>query len=361
MKARVALAGALLACAGAAAGVERQAALDLSLPWSEATPDQSGMDAALLEAAAARAASQPAVRSLLVARRGRLVFERYFGGGSAETLFDVRSVTKSVVSLLAGIAVRDGLVPSLDVSIEPYLAPAYAVDAQDAAVTLRHLATMSSGFQWDESTTNGYNEWLLSNRQVQYVLDRPHVAAPGASFVYNSGGVHVLGVVLARAAGRPLPELARETLFAPLGILDADVAWEGFADGHVNGGAGIDLRGRDLLKLGQLVLQRGFSGERSVVPEAWIAEATAPAFGWRQNVGAQRSTTYGSLFWVSDAEPPAAFAWGYGGQFVYVVPSLELVVVATTEWRALGGIPAGVLERHVLDTIVESVLPAALP
>ena len=322
-----------------------------------------GLDAALLEAAAARASAQPAVRSLLVGRRGQLAFESYFGGASAETLFDVRSVTKSVVSLLTGIALRDGVVPSLDVSIAPYLRPQYDVDAQDAAVTLRHLTTMTSGFQWDETTGTGtsYNDWILSDRHVQYVLDRPHVAPPGASFVYNSGAVHLLGVVLERAAGRALPEYASEKLFAPLGILRADVIWELLSDGYVNGGSGIDLRGRDLLKLGQLLLQRGFSGSTSVVPESWVAQATQPAFTWRQDYGAQRSTTYGALFWVSDAQPRAAFAWGHGGQFVYVVPSLELVVVATTEWRGLSGITPNALATHVLDTIVQGVLPAARP
>jgi CubicO group peptidase (beta-lactamase class C family) len=322
-----------------------------------------GLDAGLLEAAAARVSAQPAVRSLLVARRGRLAFERYFGGPTAETLFDVRSVTKSVVSLLAGIALRDGIVPSLDVSIAQYLGPAYDVDAQDAAVTLRHLTNMTSGFQWDETTgtSTSYNDWILSNRHVQHVLDRPHAAPPGAAFVYNSGAVHLLGVALERAASQPLRDFAREKLFRPIGILDADVLWELLSDGHVNGGSGIRMRGQDLLKLGQLVLQRGFSGATSVVPESWVAHATQPGFSWRVDYGAQRSTTYGALFWVSDAQPRAAFAWGHGGQFVYAVPSLELMVVATTEWRGLTGITPQALAAHVLDAIVQGVLPAARP
>jgi CubicO group peptidase (beta-lactamase class C family) len=333
----------------------------LSGPWIETTPDQVGLDGARLEAAAARAASQPRFRGLLVARHGRLAFERYFGDASAQTLFDVRSVTKSVLSLLAGITTRSGVVPTVDASIGPYLASSYQVDAQDAAVTLRHLLTMTSGFGWDESTAAGYNQWVLSGRHVQYVLDRPHVAAPGTVFTYNSGAVHVLGVALERAARRPLPELAREGLFEPLGILDADVAWEPLSDGHVNGGAGLDLRGRDLLKLGQLVLQRGWSGARSVVPEAWIAQTTGPAFAWRQDYGPQRSTTYGWLWWVSDAAPASVLAWGYGGQFVYVVPSVELVVVATTEWRGIVETTPAAVTDEVLGVIVEGVLPAALP
>jgi CubicO group peptidase (beta-lactamase class C family) len=333
----------------------------LSGPWIETTPDQVGLDAARLESAAARAALQPRFRSLIVARRGRLAFERYFAGATSQTLFDVRSVTKSIVSLLTGTAIRSGLLPTVDASIAPYLSSSYHVDTEDAAVTVRHLLTMTSGFSWDEYTGTGYNDWILSGRQVQYVLDRPHASPPGTVFTYNSGAVHVLGAVLQSAARRTLPELAREVLFEPLGILDADVAWEAVSQGYVNGGSGIDLRGRDLLKLGQLVLQRGWSAERSIVPEAWITQTTLPAFTWRQDYGPQRSSTYGWLWWVSDGAPPSAFAWGYGGQFVYVVPSLELVVVATTEWRGIVETTPAALADEVLGVIVDGVLPAVAP
>lgn len=349
----------LLALSGsAAAQAPRLTPADLSGPWIEATPDQVGMDAQRLEAAAARAASQPRARSLIVARHGRLVFERYFGGAGPETLFDVRSVTKSVVSLLLGIALRDGVVSGLDTSIAPQLSAAYLVDAQDAAITPRHLLTMTSGYAWNETTASGYNQWIRSADHVQYVLDQPHQAAPGTVFTYNSGAVHVLGVVVERAAGRPLGEYARERLFEPLGV--SDVVWEPLERGTVNGGAGIDLRGRDLLKLGQLALQRGWSGERSVVPEEWIEQITRPAFSWRSDEGAQRSVTYGGLWWVSDAQPAAFFAWGYGGQFVYVVPSLDLTVVSTTNWYNLTEISPDALAEHGLGVIVEGVLPAVV-
>jgi CubicO group peptidase (beta-lactamase class C family) len=356
----VAVALVLLAGLPAFAGTPPPApVLELKAPWIETTPDQLGLDAARLEAAAARAAGQPRFRSLLVARHGRLAFERYFGGASAETQFDVRSVTKSVVSLLTGIALREGVFPSLDASIASWLAGPYQVDAEDATVTLRHLTRMTSGFAWNENGGPDYNRWILSGAQVQFLLDRPHAAPAGSVFAYDSAAVHVLGVCLEQAAHEPLADYARERLFEPLGITDA--AWEPALEGSVNGGSGIDLRGRDLLKLGQLVLQRGWSGEASVVPDSWIASATAPAFPWRDAYGAQQSVTYGSLFWVSDAAPPAAFAWGYGGQFVYVVPSLELVVVTTTEWRQLSETTPQALAEAALGVIVEEVLPSVRP
>lgn len=332
--------------------------LRLDAPWLEATPDQVGLDPARLEAAAARAAAQPRVRALLVARHGRLAFERYAAGHGPESLFDVRSVTKSVVSLLTGIALGEGRLPSLDASIATSLRPLWQVDEEDATVTLRHLVTMTSGYAWDESTAAGYNQWITSADPVQYLLDRPRSGPAGTRWSYNSAGVHVLGVAVERTLGTPLADYARDKLFTPLGIVDA--AWEPMPGGFVNGGSGLDLRARDLLKLGQLVLQRGRSGEAAVVPEAWIAESTRPTFAWRRPQGPLPSVGYGALWWVADPEPAAAFAWGYGGQFVYVEPALDLVVVTTTEWRGLTEISPEQLANEMLAVISE-IAAAARP
>ncbi|MCM2254136.1 MAG: beta-lactamase family protein [Vicinamibacteria bacterium] len=332
--------------------------LRLDAAWVETTPDQVGLDPARLEAAAARAAAQPRVRALLAARHGRLAFERYAAGQGPESLFDVRSVTKSVVSLLTGIALGEGRLPSLDVSIATSLRPMWRVDDEDATVTLRHLVTMTSGYAWDESTAAGYNQWVLSPDPVQYLLDRPRSGPAGTRWAYNSAGVHVLGVAMERMLGTPLAEYAREKLFAPLGIVDA--AWEPMAGGYVNGSSGLDLRARDLLKLGQLVLQRGRSGDVSVVPEAWIGESTRAAHAWRRPQGPLPSVGYGALWWVADADPAAVFAQGYGGQFVYVAPELDLVVVTTTEWRSLTEISPDQIAFEMLGVISDIVAAARM-
>jgi CubicO group peptidase (beta-lactamase class C family) len=214
---------------------------------------------------------------------------------------------------------------------------------------------MTSGYEWNDDTD--YNPWILSDDHVQYLLDRPHAQPPGGGFTYNSAAVHVLGVVLERASATPLPQLAGERLFAPLGA--AGVSWEALDRGTVNGGSGIHLRARDLLKFGQLYLQRGRSGDRNVVPEDWVDETTRPQFAWRDSYGAQQSVTYGMLWWVSDASPPALFAWGYGGQLAYVVPSLDLVVVTTTDWPGLSAPAARALAGQLLSIIVEDILPAS--
>src|SRR5213076_490217 len=328
--------------------------VDLSRGWLRASPGEVGMSASALLSAADDASGIPLFRALLVARHGRLVAEDYFGGTDSTTLFDVRSVTKSVVCALTGIALRDGVLPGTATSIAPYLAAVDTLDSADSAVTVRDLLTMTSGYAWDETNGPDYNAWIVADNHVQYLLDRAHAAPSGATFTYNSAAVHTLGVVLEDAAATPLPRYASEHLFGAIGV--DTVAWESLDRGTVNGGAGIALRGRDLLKFGQLFLQRGWSGDRSVVPEAWVDEATRPQFAWRRTFGPLSRVTYGMLWWVSDATPAAFYAWGYGGQFVYVVPSRDLVVVATTDWNGLSEVTPQALADQALGVIGNDVV-----
>src|SRR5205823_1873492 len=171
---------------------------------------------------------------LLAARHGRLVAEYYFGGADSTTRFDVRSVTKSIVGGLTGIALRDGVLPGVAASIAPYLAPPDTLDSADSSVTVHDLLTMTSGYQWNEETGDDYNLWISAENHVQYLLDRPHATAPGVTFTYNSAAVHTLGVVLQDAAAMPLPQYAAP-LFSALGV--DTVVWDALDRGTVHGGA----------------------------------------------------------------------------------------------------------------------------
>ena len=291
---------------------------DLSREWTTASAAAVGLDAARLDAAVQHATTLPRVLSLLVARHGQLAIEAYFNGNTRDSLNDVRSVTKSIVSTLTGIAADRGALgidspigPFLD-SIEPALAP------EKRAIRVRDLLTMRSGFDWHESGAVGYNEWVLSGEPIHFLLDKPLAATPGQTFTYNSAAAHLLSVVVQQAVGQPIPEFAQTNLFTPLGITRE--RWEGFPDGRVNGGAGIDLRPRDLAKVGQV------------------------SYGW--------------LWWLAPPGAPSAFfAWGHGGQFIWVVPGLDAVIVVTTDWRA-PPVPADELVRNAMDLIVNWVLPA---
>jgi CubicO group peptidase (beta-lactamase class C family) len=332
--------------------------IDIAQPWATATPAEANMDEVMLGRAASDAAAKPRFRSLVIARHGKIVAENYFGGANAATVFDLRSVTKSIVSTLTGIAIQRGQLPSIDATVGTYVGAPYTLDAGDRAVSVRQLLTMSSRYQWNENSADDYNLWVLSTDHVQFLLDRRQTD-PNGTFTYNSAAVNLLGVVLQNAVAKPLPDFATEVLFQPLGI--TTVQWEELEPNMVNAGSGIKMTATDLLRFGQLVLQRGRSGTQQIVPESWVEAATTPQFNWRDTYGAQRGTTYGYLWWLG--EPPAtvaAFAWGYGGQFAYVVPSLDMVVVATTQWQGISAeVNPTTFAGDILTVIVNDVLPAA--
>ena len=345
-------------CSDALTGPSVLEPADLAATWQTADPASLGVDAAALQRAAEDAEELSRMRSLLVVRDGRLILERYFHGFARDSLADVRSATKSIVSTLAGIALERGDLPSLDQPIGDVLpASLGTLTAAQEPITFRHLLTMTGGFEWDESENiREYNDWILSEDHVAFLLDRPMVSTPGASFAYNSAAVYLLSVLLEEVVGRPLMDYADEYLFGPLGI--SERRWEELEDGRVNGGAGLDLRPRDLARLGQLMLQEGVSGDRQIVPASWVSLATTPAFTWSMQSGPMTDLSYGYLWWV-DRTRDAFFAWGYGGQFIYVAPSRNLVIVATTEWRLLsqeGG--PGRLTDAVQRIIVNGIVPA---
>lgn len=322
-------------------------------PWRTANPDELGLDAGRLEAAHLRAVDNEWVRSLLVVRHGRMAFERYYGGFGPDSLADVRSVTKSVVSTLTGIAIARGEMPGVDTPVSDLVNPDdFGASRLDEAITVRHLLTMTGGWEWDEAD---YARWESGRDPVRFLLDRVIVDAPGTRFAYNSAGVHLLGVALEKATGESLPDYADEVLFGPLGIPDS--AWEPLVGGRVNGGTGLDLRPRDLARLGELFLRGGRWSGQAVVPGDWIDMATAPAFSW----SSWRS--YGYLWWI-DLERGAYYAHGYGGQYLYVLPARDLVVVVTTDWFGASSVPGWqdairTLRRLAFDIIVNDVVPAA--
>ena len=321
------------ACSDAVAPVVFDAPVDLTLSWRTSTPAATGMDEGALARADEMANAIPRLRSLLVVRRGRLVHERYWAGATAAETADVRSVTKSILSTLVGIALERGDLTGVDETLgEIVPADALPLSLWERDIRVGDLLTMSGGWDWEESGAVGYNEWITSEDPVAFLLSKPKASEPGTAFAYNSAAVHLLGVVLEEAIGTTVPRFADEVLFGPLGI--GTRVWEPLA-GHVNGGAGIDLRPRDLARIGQLYLQDGWSGDRRILPEGWVRQATTPRWGWVSDAGPTH-VSYGWLWWI-DVDHHAYFAWGYGGQFVYVAPERDLVVVATTHWGVIDG------------------------
>lgn len=309
------------------------------------------------------------VHAVLVMRRGAIVAERYYTGADrsiwtpfahtvrfdAATRHDLRSISKSVTSLLWGIAQAEGQVPGPDtpvLDLYPELADLRTQGRE--AITVRQLLTMTSGLAWHEPMRYGLGNdetgLYWRSAQARYLFDRPLVAQQG--FHYNGGGTAVLADILVRRTGMPLHEYARRKLFGPLGITD----WEWQADlrGRPMAFAGLRLRPRDLAKLGQLLLQRGRWQGEQVVPAAWIEESLLP------RVDTGDGLRYGYQWWSGTVEAAGAghrwhAAFGNGGQRLYVVPSLDLVVVITA-----GGYDGAASGRHagaVFRAIAASITP----
>lgn len=321
--------------------------------WSVAEPADHGVDAALLADVDARAVGEvPAISVLLAVRHGYLVFERYYNGLMAEDPINVRSVTKSVTSTLAGAALRSGLLGGLDARTGD-LIPGRIPDEHDPRVedtTLWQWLTMTSGLQWD-----AYGDWqrlLAAPDWVEMTLGLPIVGIPGETYVYNTGGSHVLGVIVADAAGKPLEEYAEEVLFTPLGIRVGD--WMRSPQGEVSAGSGLEMTARDMAKLGYLYLRGGaWDGEQIITPE-FAQQATT----W-QSAGDSTGgwANYGYQWWITatNAGYPAYFALGYGGQHIFVVPALDLVVIAGIERRVTGD------ELRTPRYLIESIAAACIP
>jgi CubicO group peptidase (beta-lactamase class C family) len=330
--------------------------VDLSADWAVAQPAAEGVDPARLADGVAQAAAIPGLTSLLVVRHGRLIAERYSRPGGADSLYALRSVTKSVISLLVGIAIERGVIRGPDEPLgELFRPPLPALDPADAAITVANLLTMTGGFQWNESGVTEYNNWVLAPDQIEYLLARPLVAPPGTTFNYNSAAVHLLSAVLEVNAGGTAA-FADAHLLGPLGVHARD--WEVDNRGIPNGGAGLYLRPRDMAKIGQLVLQRGLSGTVVVVPAAWVDQATRTEVATGTALGTLGPLAYGDLWWLGQAGGHRVLlAWGYGGQFIWVVPDLDLVVVTTATWQALGG-TAVAQAAAIADVIVDGITPA---
>jgi CubicO group peptidase (beta-lactamase class C family) len=298
------------------------------------------------------------ITSLVVARRGRLVVEEYFNGWSAERPHTMQSVTKSVVSLLAGMAAGAGKLSVSDRATRffPAYEPLANFDAGKAAMTVRDLLTMRTGLDWSEDPYAGSPLQRLNDCRcdwIRFVLDWRMREAPGTRWEYVSGGVILAGGIIGAATGRRLDEFASAQLFDPIGA--AGAYWiSGLPDGLPHGGGGLFLRPRDAAKLGQVVLDQGRWQGRQLVDAGWIAESTQPVVrGVRAWAG--HAFDYGYLWWLTtDGGDEIVTASGAGGQWIFAIPRRQLVVVSTgdnNDGRAIAAV--AFLFSHVLPAVME--------
>jgi CubicO group peptidase (beta-lactamase class C family) len=317
--------------------------------WSVASiTEDKFADRAALCRMADRLATGANVHAVLVVRSGKLVFERYFSGSdevpgrfygsrvedvafNADTLHNIKSVSKSVASLAVGIAIDRGLIRSINEPIFSFFPELSDLRSPEKdRIQLVHALTMSMGLAWVEATpaTGDDNDEVRMHRAsdpCRYVLGLSATAPPGQAFFYNTGALTLVSAIVRKATGHPLDEFARTALFEPLGITSFE--WSR-VKGDSDAGGGLRLRPRDMAKIGQLVLAGGRWNGRQIVPKAWIETST------ESKLKATEHQSYGYLWWLGQSRLNGRMvdwvgALGRGGQSIRIVPGLDLVVVVT--------------------------------
>jgi CubicO group peptidase (beta-lactamase class C family) len=307
--------------------------------------------ATALPEAARAAAALPRLHSLIVSQRGRTVFEHYAPGQGASRLANIKSASKSLISTLVGIAIERRLIAGLDEPLVTYFPElARDPDTRKRRITIEDMLTMRSGL---ESTSGErYGALVGSRNWVRHVLTRPLVSEPGTSMEYSTGTSHVLSALLTKVTGSSTRAFAQETLGDPLGIRFA--AWPRDPQGIYFGGNEMLMTPRQMLAVGELYLNRGLVRGRRVVPGAWVDESCTPRTVSRWDPGRE----YGYGWWIDEiGERRACFAWGFGGQYIFVVRDLEVVIVATSStaasderWNYRSQL-LDLIERHVLQPL----------
>lgn len=314
-------------------------------PAPVASSIESLVDVAALCRMTDRLAASANVHAVLVARASKLVFERYLTGSDeindrpiananfdADTLHDMKSVSKSVASLALGIAIDRGLIAGVDQPIFSFFPELSDLRSPEKdRILLSHALTMSMGLKWVEATPstgnfdNDESRMHMARDPCRYVLGLPLVAPAGQDFFYNTGALTLVSAIIRKAVGKPLDEFAREALFEPLGITRFE--WTR-VKGDTDAGGGLRLRPRDMVKIGQLVLAGGRWDDRQIVSKAWIDASTRP------RLEATGPYLYGYLWWLGRSlhggrEIHWDAALGRGGQSIRIVPGLDLVVAVT--------------------------------
>ncbi|MGH7477198.1 MAG: serine hydrolase domain-containing protein, partial [Longimicrobiales bacterium] len=309
----------------------------------------TGLDSARLATALERAARLPRLHNIIVARHGRVVAEQHVRGPGPATPANVKSVSKSVLSTLIGIAIETGQLRSVRQPIAPFFEAHLADDVRKAEITVEHLLSMRSGL---ESTSGrNYGRWVNSPNWVRHALDRPLVDEPGGRMVYSTGSTHLLSAILTQATGTSTHAYAVEHLARPLDIQLPP--WTRDPQGIYFGGNEMSLSPRALLHFGELYRNGGVVDGQRVLSRAWIDDSWGVYGHSRWN-----GHGYGYGWWARTSNGYAVrFAWGYGGQYVFIVPALELTAVFTSDPYAPREGPHNRELHRILD---ELLVPAAI-
>jgi CubicO group peptidase (beta-lactamase class C family) len=322
--------------------------------WRISTPAEQGLDPKNVSKAYREAGNIKTIYSLLIVKNGYLVAEQYFNGKQMDETNNVASVTKSYISALIGIAVAEGYITSLGQKMMDYF-PEYAgpdLDQDKYEITIRQLLMMRAGYPYD-STSAYYAQLSRSGNFMRFVVGQyPLSNPPGSEWNYSSASAHILSGILTKAVGMPLVKFATQYLFDPL---DIEIrTWERDPQGYYMGGGDMAYTSRDMAKFGYLYLSNGAFDGKQVIPAEWIDESLQSYSSTNyKDLGTFKNVQYGYLWWSANVgKYKVNFAWGHGGQYIVIVPELNMVVVSTAN-PFLGDFSdeAWKMEKSIMDLI----------
>jgi CubicO group peptidase (beta-lactamase class C family) len=295
---------------------------------SISTPQEEGIDPDKLEQIYQETYTEEdlwSLRSLLVFKNNNLVAEAYLKDKKdITTRHLIWSSTKQVMGILSGIAVDQGIIVSIDDPMSDYLSEVQRDHPDKSGITIGHLITMHSGIDYDNDGVGGETDKVL--RQIpdnitDFVLSRPMRSSPGSEFHYNDGDPQLMSAILQRSVGKPVDSWADEVFFSKIGV--SNYNWVRYKDGTSLGGFGIETTPRELAKIAMCVADSGRYGNQQIISTQWIAEMTSPL------IEVSDFYSHGYYWWV-DTTRNIHFTWGHGGQFAFIVPDYQLIVVMTS-------------------------------
>jgi CubicO group peptidase (beta-lactamase class C family) len=296
--------------------------------WQRSTPAAENIDEVQLDSAYSLCSAYDPIAAMLVFRNGFLCREEYYRGYDRSVGINIKSISKTVLGALAGIAMDQGLLTSTSQTVESILPQHFnpSMDPRKYQITLENCWTMTAGFQWNELTF--FSPMINSNDWVQYVWDRPQQNDPGSSFLYSTGLTHTMAKILTTVSGLSTSAFAQEFLFDPLGV--ELIAWDKDVEGQDFGGSEVYLVPRDIARFGHLYLRDGLVDGNQIISTSWVNYSTS-ALVPASMIDFDRS--YGAWWWRNDfGGEDLIYAIGWGGSFCFVLPTLDAMVVFASRW-----------------------------
>lgn len=289
------------------------------------------------------------VQSLMIQKDDDLVFEVFRDGMDRTKTTNIKSASKSILSLLVGIAIAEGHIEGVNQKIGPFF-PDYFNENPDSlkeSITIEHLLTMRTGLE--TTSFHNYGRWVLSDNWTHFALSQSFEEEPGGRMVYSTGTSHLLSVILTRATGMSTRAYAQEKLFNPLGIRVG--GWDQDPQGYYMGGNNVALSPFALLKIGELVLNMGEYEGQQVVPRSWIRNATQVYTRSNYN-----DYDYGYMWWQKEAaNRTVIFAWGNGGQYSMILPDLDAVISITSDVNRRGN--SRRYQQRIFSFLEDEIIP----